>query len=130
MSRAPKFKNNCGGGGWEGVQPPRKGSGGPGRQPLGRCARTGVGVEDDLLQAPHHLVKIVIVLVPGPVVRHLEVLLVIVFFTIAHVHNSLSCLLIFVVLLLLLLLLLLHIVVHFDLLIVHLSCIQICGRGR
>ena len=52
---------------------------------------------------------------------------IIVFVTIAYVHNSLSRLLIFMVLLLLLLL---HVIVHLNLLIVHLSCIQICGRGR
>ena len=41
--------------------------------------RVEVGVEDDLLEAPHHLIEVVIVLVARPVVRHLKVLLIIIF---------------------------------------------------
>ena len=41
--------------------------------------RVKVRVEDNFLQASHHLVEIIIILVPRPVVSHFEVLLVIVF---------------------------------------------------
>ena len=38
-----------------------------------------LGVQNDLLEAPHHLVEIVIIFVPRPMVRHLKVLNVVIF---------------------------------------------------